>query len=71
VYRILVGRPDGKKPLGNLRRDLEDNIKIDLQEMGWGGGWILLSWLKMEQMRSCCECGIELRVFLKCREFLG
>jgi len=36
VYRILVGKPEGKKPLGRPRRRREDNIKIDLQEVGCG-----------------------------------
>jgi hypothetical protein len=36
--RILVGRPEGKRPLGRLRRRWEDNIKMDLQEVGWGYG---------------------------------
>jgi hypothetical protein len=36
AYRILVGRPDGRRPLGRLRRRWEDNIKMDLQEVGLG-----------------------------------
>jgi hypothetical protein len=35
--RILVGKPEGKTPLGRLRRTWEDNIKMDLSEIGWGG----------------------------------
>jgi len=37
VYRGLVGEHEGKRPLGRDRRRLEDNIKIDLQEVGCGG----------------------------------
>jgi hypothetical protein len=37
VYRVLVGRPEGKSPLGRPRRRWEDNIKMDLQEMGGEG----------------------------------
>jgi len=37
VYRVLVGKPEGKIPLGILRRRWEDNIQMDLQEMGYGG----------------------------------
>jgi len=37
VYRVLVGVPEGKRPLGKTRRKWEDNIKIDLQEAGWCG----------------------------------
>jgi hypothetical protein len=37
VFRVLVGKPDGKRPLGRPRRRWEDNIKLDLQEVGYGG----------------------------------
>jgi hypothetical protein len=37
VYRVLVGKPEGKTPLGRPRRRWEDNIKKDLQEVGCGG----------------------------------
>jgi hypothetical protein len=37
VYRILVGRPEGKRPLRRPRRRWEDNIKMDLQDVGCGG----------------------------------
>jgi hypothetical protein len=37
VYRILVGRPEGKRPLGRPRRRWEDNIKLDLREIGIDG----------------------------------
>jgi len=37
AYRVLVARPDGKKPLGRPRLRWEDTIKIDLQEVGWEG----------------------------------
>jgi len=36
VYRVLVGKPEGKRPLGRPRRRWEDNIKMDLQEVGRG-----------------------------------
>jgi hypothetical protein len=38
VYRVLVGKPEGKKPLGRHRCRWEDNIKMDFQEVGWGHG---------------------------------
>jgi hypothetical protein len=38
VYRVLVGKPDGKRPLGRPRRRWEDNIKMDLQEGKGGSG---------------------------------
>jgi len=37
IYRILVGKPEGKRPLGRASRKWEDNIKMDLQEVGCGG----------------------------------
>jgi hypothetical protein len=36
VYRVLVGKPEGKRPLGRPRRRWVDGIKMDLREMGWG-----------------------------------
>jgi len=44
VYRVLVGKPEGKRPLGRPRHSWEDYIKIDLQEVGRGGkDWIDLA----------------------------
>jgi hypothetical protein len=44
VYRVLVGRPEGKKPLGRPRRRWEDNIKMYLTEIGIdGANWIQLA----------------------------
>jgi hypothetical protein len=44
AYKLLVGKPEGKRPLGRTRRRWVDNIKIDLLEIGWGGvGWIGLA----------------------------
>jgi hypothetical protein len=41
AYRILVGKPEGRRPLGRPRRRWVENIKIDLREIGWDGvGWI-------------------------------
>jgi hypothetical protein len=41
VYRVLVGKPEGKRPIGRHRRRWEDNIKMGLQEVrGWGMDWI-------------------------------
>jgi hypothetical protein len=43
VYRVLVGRPEGKRPLGRPRRRWEDGIRMDLREIGWGSvDWIHL-----------------------------
>ena len=43
VHRVLVGKPEGKRPLGRPRRRREDNIKMDLQEVGRGGDWMELA----------------------------
>jgi hypothetical protein len=43
AYRILVGRPEGRRPHGRPRSRCEDDIKTDLQEVGWGMDWIELA----------------------------
>ena len=48
VHRVLVGKPEGKRPLGRSRRSWEDNIKMDLQELGGGGG----EWMELAQDRD-------------------
>jgi hypothetical protein len=47
VYTVLVGRPDGKRPLGRPRRGWEDNIKLDLREIGINGA----NWIQLAQDR--------------------
>jgi len=46
VYRVLVGKPEGKRPLVRSRHRWENNIMRDLQEVGWGGG---LDWIEQTQ----------------------
>jgi hypothetical protein len=46
--RLLVGKPEGKRPLGRPRRRWVDNIKMDLLEIGWGG----LDWIGLAQDRD-------------------
>jgi hypothetical protein len=48
AYRVLMGRPEGRRPLGRPRRRWEDNIKMDLQEVGWGG----MDWIDTAQDRD-------------------
>ena len=50
VYRILVGRPEGKSSLGRSRRKWEDNIKMDLQDVGWES----MEWIDVAQDRDRC-----------------
>jgi hypothetical protein len=51
AYRALVGKPKGKRPLGRLRCRWEDNIKLDLQEVGWGRGGLVLIYLAQDRDR--------------------
>ena len=46
LYRVLVTKPYGKRPLGRTRRRWEDNIKMYMQEVGWGT-WPGLLWLRI------------------------
>jgi hypothetical protein len=46
VYKVLVGKPKGKRPLGMPRRRWEDGIRMDLREIGFGGVWIGFDWLR-------------------------
>jgi hypothetical protein len=46
AYRLLVGKPGGKKPLGRSRRRWVDNIRMDLGDVGWGD-WTGLVWLRI------------------------
>jgi hypothetical protein len=48
AYRILVGKPEGKRPLGRPRRKWMDNIKIDLGEIGWDS----MHWIDLAQDRD-------------------
>ena len=43
VHRVLVGKPEGKRPLGRPKHRWEDNIKMDLWEVGGGGDWMELA----------------------------
>jgi hypothetical protein len=46
AYRALVGKPEGRRPLGRPRRRWEDNIKMDLGEVRWGA-WTESIWLRI------------------------
>ena len=51
VYRVLVGKPEGKRPIGRPRRRCEDNIKMDLEEVGKG----CRDWMELAQDRDRCR----------------
>jgi hypothetical protein len=59
VYDILVEKPEKKKPLGRLKHRWEDNIKMDLKEIGW----VNMDWIYLVQDRGqmvgCCAHGNE------------
>jgi hypothetical protein len=62
AYGLLVGKPEGKRPLGRPRRRWVDNIKIDLGEIGWGGlGWIGLA-QDRDKWRALVNAVMNLRV---------
>jgi hypothetical protein len=62
VYRVLVGKPEGKRPLGRPRRRWEDGIKMDLREIGWEGvEWIHLA-QDMVRWRAVVYAVMNLRV---------
>jgi hypothetical protein len=62
VYRVLVGRPEGKRPLGSPRHRWEDNIKMDLREIGID----VVNWIRLAQdrvqWRACVNTVMNLRV---------
>ena len=50
VYMVLVGKPEERRPMGRLRRRWEDNIKMNLQEVGCG-----MDWIELTQDRNSCR----------------
>ena len=48
MYRVLVGKPEGKRPLGRPRRRWKDNIRMDFQEVGCG----VMNWIEVAQDRD-------------------
>ena len=61
VHRVLVGKPVGKRPLGRPRRRWEDNIKMDLWEVGGGGDWMELA-QDRDRWRALVNTVMNLRV---------
>jgi hypothetical protein len=55
---ILVGKPEGKRPLGRPRRRWMDNIEMDVREIGWGG----MDWIDLDQWRALVSTVMNLRV---------
>jgi hypothetical protein len=59
VYTVLVGKPEGKRPLWRPRRRWEVNIKSDIQEIVWGGHELDCSGWGWRQVVGTCKCGSE------------
>jgi hypothetical protein len=58
AFRIVVGKPEGKRPLGRPRRRRVDNVKMDLREIGWDG----VDWIDLAQWRALVNTVMNLRV---------
>jgi hypothetical protein len=68
AYRLSVGKPEGRRPLGRPRRRWVDNIKMDLLEIGWGGvDWIGLA-QDRDKWRALVNAVMNLRGSIKCWE---
>jgi hypothetical protein len=59
VYKVLVGKPEGKRPLGRPRRRWEDGIRMDFREIGLGGCGLNSTDSGQGPVAGCCECGDE------------
>ena len=70
MYRVLLGKPEGRRPLGIPRHRWADNIRMDLQEVGC----VYLDWIRPAQdrdrWRMLVSCGNEPSGSVKCGEFL-
>jgi hypothetical protein len=70
MYIVLVGKPEGRRPLGRPRHRWEDDIKMDLQEVRFGG----MDWIELAQdrdrLRALVKAGMDLRVPLNAGNFL-
>ena len=69
AYRIFMGRPDGRRPLGSPRADGRIILKWTFNT--WDGeAWTKLMWLRVGRGNGFCKCCDELSVFIKCGEFI-
>lgn len=60
TYKILVGMPEGKKPVGNPKHRWRNNIKVDLKELGWWG----IDWIKLTVDRDKQQAVINMVMYL-------
>ena len=70
AYRVLVGKPEGRRPLGRPRRRWEDNIKMNLRRVWYGGHGLDRSVSGQGQVAGFCERGNEPLDSMKCEEFV-
>ena len=68
MHRVLVGKPEGKRPLGRPRRRWEDDIKMALQEVGGGGDWMEFA-QDRDRWRALVNTVMNFRGSIKCGEF--
>jgi len=61
LHRVLVGKPEGKRPVERPRRRWKDNIKMDLREVRWGGDWMELA-QDRDRWRALVNTMMNLRV---------
>jgi hypothetical protein len=67
AYRILVGKPEGRRPLGRPRRRWVDNIKMDLTEIGWDG----MDWVDLAQDRDHWRALVNTVMNIRVHKMLG
>jgi hypothetical protein len=61
VYRVLMGKPEGKRPLGRPRHRWEDGIRMDIRESGWGS----VDWIQMAQDRDLWQALVNMVMNLR------
>jgi hypothetical protein len=61
MYRLLVGKPEGRRPLGRPRRRWVDNIRMDLVEVGWGD----VDWIGLAQDRDRCTALVKVAALVQ------
>jgi hypothetical protein len=66
VYKVLVGKPEGKRPYGRPRRRWEDGIRMYLREIGLGGCGLDSTGSGQGPVAGCCECGDDVRCEIHC-----
>jgi hypothetical protein len=59
VYKVLVGKPEGRRPVGRPRRRWEDGVRMDLREIGLGVCGLDSTGSGQGSVAGCCECGDE------------